>query len=304
MCNQNCRGWYEGDPIMEEYHDHEWCKINHDDRFEFEMLCLEGASVGLSWKTIMHKREAYRKAFHYFDIDSCAAMTDQELEKLLSDKGLIRNQSKILSVRKNAQVVKKIQAEFGSLDAYIWSFTDGKQIDGGWTVPEEIPTKSDISVKMSADMKKRGIAFVGPVITYSFLQAVGIVNDHLAGCEYRVADVGTVGNVVDAYIRKQNKTIQPRLNYIRNTIRIAIPEAEERISWSMPTYWKGRNIIHFAAAKKHIGIYPGPEAIAVFTDRLKDYKTSKGAVQFPNNRDLPLELVSEIARWCFKRNKK
>ena len=130
------------------------------------------------------------------------------------------------------------------------------------------------------------------------------MNDHLAGCEYRVADVGTVGNVVDAYIRKQNKTIQPRLNYIRNTIRIAIPEAEERISWSMPTYWKGRNIIHFAAAKKHIGIYPGPEAIAVFTDRLKDYKTSKGAVQFPNNRDLPLELVSEIARWCFKRNKK
>jgi uncharacterized protein YdhG (YjbR/CyaY superfamily) len=110
--------------------------------------------------------------------------------------------------------------------------------------------------------------------------------------------------VIDAYIREQSKTIQPRLNYIRNTIRIAIPEAEERISWSMPTYWKGRNIIHFAAAKKHIGIYPGPEAITAFTDRLKDYKTSKGAIQFPNNRDLPLELVSEIARWCFMRNKK
>lgn len=180
-----CRNWYQGDPILEEYHDNEWCKINHDDNFEFEMLCLEGASVGLSWQTIMHKRESYRSSFHGFNIDACAGMTDEELEGLMSDTGLIRNRSKIFSVRKNAQVVKMLQEEFGSFDAYLWSFTDGKQIDGHWKKPSDIPTVSDISTKMSKDMKKRGIAFVGPVITYSFLQSIGIVNDHLDDCEYR-----------------------------------------------------------------------------------------------------------------------
>ena len=180
-----CRAWYESDPILEEYHDREWCRINHDDGFEFEMLCLEGASVGLSWKTIMHKREAYREAFHRFDIDACAAMTDEELEGLLANPGLIRNRNKIFSVRKNAQIVKKIQEEYGSFDAWLWSFTEGQQIDGKWEKPEEIPTVSEVSVRMSSDMKKRGIAFVGPVITYSFLQSIGIVNDHLADCPCR-----------------------------------------------------------------------------------------------------------------------
>jgi len=149
------------------------------------MLCLEGASVGLSWKTIMHKRSAYRAAFHDFDIDRCAAMTDTELEALLNDPCLIRNRSKIFSVRKNALAVQRIQAEFGSFDTYLWAFTDGKQIDGMWETPEEVPTESDLSRRLSTDMKKRGIGFVGPVITYSFLQSVGIVNDHLADCEYR-----------------------------------------------------------------------------------------------------------------------
>lgn len=185
MNENNCRGWYEGDSILEEYHDHEWCKENHDDRFQFEMLSLEGASVGLSWKTIMHKRDSYRRAFHNFDIDACAAMSDEELEGLMSDSGLIRNRNKIFSVRKNAQIVQAIQKEFGSFDAYIWSFTDGKRIDGRWKTPEEVPTVSDVSKRMSKDMKKRGIGFVGPIITHSFLQAVGIVNDHLVDCEYR-----------------------------------------------------------------------------------------------------------------------
>lgn len=180
-----CRNWYQGDPILEEYHDNEWCKINHDDRFQFEMLCLEGASAGLSWQTIMHKREAYRRAFHDFNIDACADMTDEELEGLMTDSGLIRNKRKILSVRKNAQVVKQVQKEFGSFDAYLWSFTDGKQIDGHWKKPADIPTVSDVSIRMSKDMKKRGIAFAGPVITYSYLQSIGIVNDHLDDCEYR-----------------------------------------------------------------------------------------------------------------------
>jgi DNA-3-methyladenine glycosylase I len=198
-----CRDWCKGDPILEAYHDYEWCKVNHDDGFQFEMLCLEGASVGLSWGTIMHKREAYRKAFHGFDIDECAAMTDDELEALLSDAGLIRNRSKIFSVRSNAVAVKKIQEEFGSFDAYLWSFVDGRQtgdgtaqtqadghdergqIDGHWTAAEQMPTQSDISKAMAADMKKRGISFVGPVITYSFMQSIGIVNDHMEDCEYR-----------------------------------------------------------------------------------------------------------------------
>ncbi len=180
-----CRSWYEGDQALEEYHDHEWCKVSHDDRFQFEMLCLEGASVGLSWKTIMHKREAYRSAFHNFDIEACAEMTDEELGVLLDNTGLIRNRSKIYSVRKNARAVQKIQEEYGSFDAYLWQFTDGAVVDGRWEHIEQMPTESDISRRMAADMKKHGIAFVGPVITYSFLQSIGIVNDHLADCEFR-----------------------------------------------------------------------------------------------------------------------
>ena len=180
-----CRKWSEGDPILEEYHDHEWSKINHDDDFQFMMLCLEGASVGLSWATIMHKKEAYCAAFHDFKIDACAAMTDDELEEQRTNPGIIRNKGKIYSVRKNAQVVQQIQKEFGSFDAYLWSFTDGEQIDGHWKTMDQVPTVSDVSEKMAKDMKKRGIAFVGPVITYSFLQAIGIVNDHLEDCEYR-----------------------------------------------------------------------------------------------------------------------
>ena len=183
--NNECRAWSEGDPILEAYHDHEWCKINHDDNFQFEMLCLEGASVGLSWATIMHKREAYRAAFHDFNIDACAAMTDEELEKVLMNPGIIRNRNKVYSVRKNAQAVQRIQAEFGSFDTYLWSFTDGAVIDGHWKEPSEVPTVSDVSTALSKDMKKRGIGFVGPVITYSFLQSIGIVNDHLEDCEYR-----------------------------------------------------------------------------------------------------------------------
>jgi DNA-3-methyladenine glycosylase I len=133
----------------------------------------------------MHKREAYREAFHDFKIDACAEMTDEELEEQRSNPGIIRNRNKIYSVRKNAQVVKKIQEEFGSFDAYLWSFTNEQQIDGRWETPAQIPTESEVSRKMAADMKKRGISFVGPVITYSFLQSIGIVNDHLADCEFR-----------------------------------------------------------------------------------------------------------------------
>ena len=183
--SSQCRIWTKGDPILEEYHDHEWCKISHDDDFEFEMLCLEGASVGLSWETVMHKRENYRSAFHNFKIDAGAVMTDEELTALMLDTGLIRNRNKIFSVRKNALAVQKIQNEFGSFDTYLWGFTGGQQIDRHWKELSEIPVESDVSIRLSKDMKKRGISFVGPVITHSFLQSIGIVNDHLADCKYR-----------------------------------------------------------------------------------------------------------------------
>lgn len=180
-----CRKWAEGDPLLEEYHDHEWCRPSHDDIFQFEMLCLEGASVGLSWATIIHKRSCYRQLFHDFDIDACAKMTDAELELALLNPGIIRNRAKVFGVRKNAQAVKAIQAEFGSFDAYLWRFSKGKVIDGHWKTLAEMPTVSDVSIALSRDLKKRGMAFVGPIITYSFLQAIGMVNDHLADCKYR-----------------------------------------------------------------------------------------------------------------------
>ncbi len=180
-----CRAWAAGDAILEHYHDYEWCKVSHDDRFQFEMLCLEGASVGLSWKIIMNKREAYRTLFHNFAIEACAAMSDEELEEVLASPGIIRNRSKVFSVRKNARAVRVIQAEYGSFDTYLWGFTDGRVISGLWQSPAEIPTVSEVSRRLSADLKRRGFGFVGPVITYSFLQAIGMVNDHLADCEYR-----------------------------------------------------------------------------------------------------------------------
>lgn len=181
----NCSSWYKGDPILETYHAEEWCKVSHDDCYQFEMLCLEGASVGLSWKTIMHKRATYRAAFHNFDIKRCAAMTDNELETILATCNIIRNRGKVFSVRSNARAVKQIQAEFGSFDTYLWQFTEGQVIDGRWTSLQQVPTVSDISRQLSADMKRRGIAFVGPVITYSFMQSIGMVNDHLCGCDCR-----------------------------------------------------------------------------------------------------------------------
>lgn len=185
MDQNTCGAWTAGDPAMQAYHDNEWCKIHHDDRFEFEMLCLEGASVGLSWRTLLHKRAAYKKAFHNFDIAACAAMTEEELASLLTNPQLVRSRNKIFSVRKNARVVQQLQKEFGSFDAYLWHFTGGKQMDGKWKTSDQVPVLTDLSKTISTDLKKRGMSYVGPVITYSFLQAVGIVNDHLLSCPCR-----------------------------------------------------------------------------------------------------------------------
>ena len=178
----DCRSWYVTDELLA-YHDHEWGYPVHDDRKLFEMLCLEGASVGLSWRTIWHKRKAYRRLFHNFDIEACATMTDAELEEALADPGIVRARAKVWAVRTNAQAVQAIQQEFGSLDAYLWGFVEGKQVLGHWERVDQVPTQTDLSRRVSADLKRRGVRFVGPVITYSYLQAVGIVNDHLLSCD-------------------------------------------------------------------------------------------------------------------------
>ena len=151
------------------------------------MLCLEGASVGLSWRTILYKRPAYRRLFHGFDIDVCASLTDAELESALANPAIVRSRAKVYAVRDNARAAQAIQREFGSLCAYLWGFVDGCQVVGEWNSMDEIPTQTSLSRKVSVDLKKRGMRFVGPVITYSFLQAVGIVNDHLLSCDRREA---------------------------------------------------------------------------------------------------------------------
>ena len=180
-----CRLWAIKDPLLTEYHDHEWCRISHDDRYLFEMLCLEGQSVGLSWRTIINKRQAYKNAFYNFDIDKCTSLTDHYLYSLLNNAELIRNKNKIFSVRKNAIAVKKVIENYGSFDTFVWEYTGGKQIVGNWETSSDMPTETEISRKMSRDFKKLGMAFVGPVITYSFMQSIGMVNDHLLDCKYR-----------------------------------------------------------------------------------------------------------------------
>ena len=171
-----------------EYHDEEWGVPVHDDQKLFEMLILEGAQAGLSWETVLRKREAYRKAFKGFDPKKVARMTDNELEEQLKNPEIIRNRIKIFSTRKNAVVFLDIQKEFGSFDTYIWQFVGGKPINGKRETIEDIPAKTAESDAISKDLKKRGMSFVGPTIMYAFMQAVGMVNDHLVSC-FRYSEV-------------------------------------------------------------------------------------------------------------------
>jgi len=167
---------------MQAYHDAEWGVPLHDDRMLFEFLCLEGAQAGLSWRTVLHKRDNYRGAFHNFDIARVAAMKDRELEKLLLDPGLIRNRLKMTSARGNAKAALQVIEEFGSLDAYLWSFVQGKPVQNRWRAKGEVPASTPLSDRMSKDLKKRGFRFVGTTICYAFMQATGMVNDHLVDC--------------------------------------------------------------------------------------------------------------------------
>ncbi len=169
-------------PFYQHYHDNEWGVPVHDDRLLFEMLILEGAQAGLSWETILKRRDGYRKAFHNFNVAKVARMTDEQLENVLVDADVIRNRLKVFGTRKNALVFRAIQKEFGSFDAYVWSFVGGKpQIRRPKSMADFRATSPE-SDALSKDLKKRGMTFVGSTIMYAFMQAVGMVDDHMAGC--------------------------------------------------------------------------------------------------------------------------
>lgn len=179
-----CFGGQPGKEFYGEYHDTEWGIPVHDDRQLFEMLILEGAQAGLSWETVLRKREGYRAAFHNFDIARVAAMTDEELEALREDAGIIRNRLKIYSARKNALAFIAMQAEFGSFDAWLWSHVDGQPLINRPTSFAEVPASTPLSDTISKALKKRDMSFVGSTIIYAYLQATGVVNDHVKGCWY------------------------------------------------------------------------------------------------------------------------
>jgi DNA-3-methyladenine glycosylase I len=165
-----------------EYHDNEWGVPQHDDRVLFEFLILEGAQAGLSWETILKKRENYRRAFDDFEPEQVARFTERRIEKLLSDPGIVRNRLKVTSAVDNAKAFSKVRDEFGSFDDYVWGFVGGKPKRNRFESLGEIPAKTDESIAMSKDLSGRGFRFVGPTICYAFMQAVGMVNDHLVSC--------------------------------------------------------------------------------------------------------------------------
>ena len=167
------------------YHDTEWGVPSHDDNYLFEMLILEGFQAGLSWNLILNKRENFRKAFDNFDYKKIAKYDETKLAELAQNDGIVRNKLKIAASVKNALAFMEVQKEFGSFDKYIWNFTDNKQIINNWKEISEAPATTELSDKISKDLKKRGFKFVGSTIVYSFLQAIGIVDDHLISCPYK-----------------------------------------------------------------------------------------------------------------------
>ncbi len=168
--------------LMMAYHDEEWGVPVHDDRLLFEFLILEGAQAGLSWETILRKRSAYREAFDQFDPAKVARYSERRLGSLLKNPGIVRNRLKVASAVTNAKAFLKVQEDFGSFDQYIWAFVDGKPIRHRWRSMAEVPARTELSDRISRDLKQRGFKFVGSTIVYAFMQAVGLVNDHLVDC--------------------------------------------------------------------------------------------------------------------------
>jgi DNA-3-methyladenine glycosylase I len=175
--------WAAGtDELMLAHHDEEWGVPSHDDRHLYEMLTLEGAQAGLSWSTILRKREGYRRAFVGFDAQIVSRFTDKDVERLLEDPGIVRNRLKVESTVSNAARVLEVQEELGSLDAYLWAFVDGEPIVNRRRSLSELPAETELSKAISEDLKKRGFRFVGPTVIYAFMQSVGMVDDHTVDC--------------------------------------------------------------------------------------------------------------------------
>ena len=177
--------WAESSPAMRGYHDREWGVPSHDERHLFEMLTLEGAQAGLSWATILNRRDGYLSAFAAFDPAKVAAFDDRRLERLRQDEGIIRNRLKIYSTRTNAVAVLHLQAEFGSFATYLWNWVDGRTIVNQPRTLADLRPTTELSDRISEDLKRRDFTFVGSTIVYSLLQAVGIVDDHLVGCPFK-----------------------------------------------------------------------------------------------------------------------
>ena len=174
--------WAGDDPLMVAYHDREWGVPSHDDRHLYEMLTLEGAQAGLSWATILRKREGYAKAFAGFDPARVARFDRRKVERLLADPGIVRNRLKVASAVNNAARVLELQDEHGSLDAYLWGWVGGEPIQGARRALAELPAETPLSRELSRDLKRRGFRFVGPTVCYAWMQSVGLVNDHVRGC--------------------------------------------------------------------------------------------------------------------------
>ncbi len=175
-------GWCGEEEVYVDYHDKEWGVPLHNDRKHFEFLILEGAQAGLSWITILKRREGYRKAFDDFDPNKIVKYDKTKIEKLLENKDIVRNKRKILAAVENAKAFLKVQEEFGTFDNYIWKFVGGKTIKNQWRSLDDIPSETPESKAMSKDLKKRGFKFVGPTICYAYMQATGMVNDHIVDC--------------------------------------------------------------------------------------------------------------------------
>jgi DNA-3-methyladenine glycosylase I len=179
---RRCTWAEKADSLMQAYHDTEWGVPHHDDSALFELMTLEGAQAGLSWRTVLIRRDAYRAAFHGFDISRVAAMSDAELEVLVTDSSLIRHRMKIFSVRDNARIALGLIADHGSLEHYLWSFVDHRPIMNHWDDPSQIPATTELSDQMSKALQKAGFRFMGSTICYAFMQATGMVNDHMTTC--------------------------------------------------------------------------------------------------------------------------
>ena len=184
--------WCAGDALMQAYHDREWgTPVWDDDRRQFEFLILEGAQAGLSWRTILHKRAGYRRAYHDFAVARVARFGAAEQDALLRNPEIVRNRLKVGASIANARAFLAVQERFGSFCAYLWRFVDGEPVVGGWRGDDEVPAQTELSRRVSRDLKARGFRFVGPTIVYSHLQAVGVVNDHLRDC-FRFAELAAV----------------------------------------------------------------------------------------------------------------